>query len=225
MKNLNRKTHFFVAIMIGLSIPVFFACLDIWELELDPSFSNLIEVLKSQNLYLFSSILFPVLFVIVETLLFQIRQKSNYIEEEFEYLKVLLNATPDAIIFLNEEKQIIFQNNQSKLLFNNFANVLHQTEILKFFNQVEFIQKETAIDSNIIDSHPFLLNFKLAKFKERKNYIVSLKDLKKLKDKEKIIEDQKHQMIEKNKLASLGEMAAGIAHEINNPITVINSNN
>ena len=31
-------------------------------------------------------------------------------------------------------------------------------------------------------------------------------------------------MIEKNKLASLGEMAAGIAHEVNNPLGFISSN-
>ena len=69
------------------------------------------------------------------------------------------------------------------------------------------------------------MSFKLAKFNNRKNYFISFKDLKNLKDKEKIIEEQKHQMVEKNKLASLGEMAAGIAHEVNNPLTVIHSNN
>lgn len=31
-------------------------------------------------------------------------------------------------------------------------------------------------------------------------------------------------MIQKNRLASLGEMAEGISHEVNNPLAIINMN-
>lgn len=225
MNKINRIINSFIAAALGTSIPIFFAYLDMWELEIDTTMSNLIDMLKSQNIYQFSAILFPLVFIIFTELIFQIRTKNELLKQEFDYLKVLLNATPDAIIFLNEDQEIIFQNNQFKLLFNNFQNILKYTKVQDFFNQIEYIQKEVIIDSNISDEHPFLMSFKLAKFNNRKNFFISFKDLKNLKDKEKIIEDQKHQMLEKNKLASLGEMAAGIAHEVNNPLTVIHSNN
>jgi C4-dicarboxylate-specific signal transduction histidine kinase len=196
-----------------------------WELEIDTSLSNLFDMVKSQNIYQFSALFFPIVFIFVAELIQQVKAKNLLLMEEFEYLKVLLNATPDAIIFLNEDQEIIFQNNQFKLLFNRFDDVIEKTNLSDFFNQVEYIQKEVTLDSSLSQDHTFLMSFKLAKFKNRKNYFISFKDLKNLKDKEKIIEEQKHQMIEKNKLASLGEMAAGIAHEVNNPLTVIHSNN
>jgi|GEM_PF-2181368 len=44
---------------------------------------------------------------------------------------------------------------------------------------------------------------------------------KKLKETSAIIEQQNHQLLRQGKLAALGTMAGGIAHEINNPLTVI----
>lgn len=226
---MRNKLIFFItyliAALIGICVPVFFAFIDMWELEISTNLSNTVHTLNSQNIYQFSAVFFPIIFIIVAHLLIKINIKKNMIIADFQYLKVILNTTPDAIVFLNEKKEIVFQNNQFKLLFDSFHNILQETHLNEFFNQVEYIQKEISLDSNISTDHPFLMSFKLTHYNDRKNYFVSFKDLKSLRDKEKIIENQKHQMIEKNKLASLGEMAAGIAHEINNPLTVINSNN
>ena len=225
MKIFYRIFIYLIAILIGLSIPVLFAYLDLWQLQIEPSYENMLDMFSSQNIYQFSTLFFPLAFVMISELIVQVQRKTHQLVEEFEYLKLLLNATPDALVFLNEDFHALFYNNQFKLLFNNFDSILKETKIKNFTNQVEFIQKEIRINSNLTEQHPFLMNFKLIKYKNRKNYFVSFKDLKNLRDKEQIIEDQKHQMIEKNKLASLGEMAAGIAHEINNPLTVIHSNN
>lgn len=211
--------------MIGLSIPIFFAYIDMWELEIETNMSNLWDMLKSQNIYVFSAAFFPAVFCLISELIQQVKRKNDLLKEDFEYLKVLLNATPDAIVFLDENKKIMFQNNQFKLLFKDYKEVIDNTKINTYFDRIDYIQKEITIGSAVAQSHPFMMSFKLAKFNEKKNYFISFKDLKNLKDKERIIEEQKHQMIEKNKLASLGEMAAGIAHEINNPLTVIHSNN
>jgi C4-dicarboxylate-specific signal transduction histidine kinase len=53
--------------------------------------------------------------------------------------------------------------------------------------------------------------------------ILVLKDISELKKKEDVINKQREQMIGSARLASLGEMAGGIAHEINNPLAAISA--
>ena len=38
------------------------------------------------------------------------------------------------------------------------------------------------------------------------------------------LSDAKQQLVQSEKLASIGQLAAGVAHEINNPIGYVNSN-
>ncbi len=222
---IQRLINYLIATIIGLAIPIFFAYLGMWELEIDTNLNNLVDMVKSQNVYLFSAFCFPIIFMITIELISKNQQKNELIQKDFDYLKVILNATPDAIVFLDQDKKVTFQNNQFKSLFHNFESVYNDSDLASYVDNMDFIQKEVLIHSKVNDGHPFLMNFKATTYQDKKNYFLSFKDLKNLKDKEKIIEDQEYQMIERNKLASMGEMAAGIAHEINNPLTVIHSNN
>ncbi len=57
--------------------------------------------------------------------------------------------------------------------------------------------------------------------KNNKSIIVTFEDITIHNELEKEIEEQKIRMISAARLASLGEMSAGIAHEINNPLAII----
>jgi len=103
--------------------------------------------------------------------------------------------------------------------------VIETDQVSCYFSQIDHIQKETHLKSNVADDHPFLMSFKQTNFRQNKYFFISLKDLKNIKEKEFIIQSQRTQIVEQNKFSFLGEMAAGIAHEINNPLTVIYSTN
>ena len=224
--NYKSKTSYYTFFaLLGLIIPIFPVIRQLHKSNQSLTLDNFFHFLSSDGFYVIGFIVFPFLSVFIFQLVQQVVNQKKYIEEEFSYLKVLLNANPDAIIFLNEDQEVIFQNNQFSLLFDKYESIVEQANINSFFSQVEYIQKEVVLDSSFSENHPFLMSFKLARFQNSKNYFMSFKDIKSLKDKERIIEDQNDQMVEKNKLAALGEMAAGIAHEVNNPLTVIHSNN
>ena len=53
-------------------------------------------------------------------------------------------------------------------------------------------------------------------------YLQILEDVTALKEKERLIKEQELRFLASSRLASLGEMAAGIAHEINNPLAIVN---
>ncbi|WP_374079643.1 ATP-binding protein [Bdellovibrio bacteriovorus] len=55
-------------------------------------------------------------------------------------------------------------------------------------------------------------------------YLEVVEDVTALKEKERLLEEQEQKILASSRLASLGEMAAGIAHEINNPLAIIGGN-
>lgn len=53
-------------------------------------------------------------------------------------------------------------------------------------------------------------------------YLAVVEDITQKREKERQLKEQESKIIASSRMASLGEMAAGIAHEINNPLTIIN---
>lgn len=188
------------AIIIGLSIPVFFVMMDLAELSLSWSLTNSVDIFKSQRIYTFSAVVSP----FVTTLLFILFRN---LRTQREYFLRILKSLPSFVIVLDEDNKIHFQN----------------TEL---FDQTIFKAIDTQFSSNT--------NIQTIEIKEKtysvsivrigKHNVYNLKDITTIIASEKLITEQRQQLIRSEHLASLGTMAAGISHEINNPLSVIIGN-
>jgi C4-dicarboxylate-specific signal transduction histidine kinase len=140
----------------------------------------------------------------------------------------------DPLIVMNSEGLVEFVNDTAKDLFSintDFKDIgirdILGDEIVDSIKNEEikgnFQQKEIhfkAID-NVI--YPLLLS-RVSFLKgsdDEQEFIYSFVDLTLLKENEAVIEEQRIQLVQNTQLASLGEMASGIAHEINNPVTIM----
>jgi len=134
----------------------------------------------------------------------------------------LLNGY-SGILSLYKENKIVFKNNA----FDGFAkaNSTLETEIIsqakkmideKLF-QISFEKQLVKENSeNIFSIH----------LQQRKNneVIVVGVNIQQQKDKEEQIKAQQALLEQASKMASLGEMSGGLAHEINNPLAIISLN-
>jgi C4-dicarboxylate-specific signal transduction histidine kinase len=134
----------------------------------------------------------------------------------------------------------IFDSNNEKELFSlsekvRTSKLNTQTPIL--FLSVRKISLENALESlysspimsvvkpfsprDLTNTARLLINFKIQKEAlEEKNRKLE-EAIKENETNAKIIEDQRIQLFNKSKLSSLGEMASGMAHEINSPLAII----
>jgi PAS domain S-box-containing protein len=81
--------------------------------------------------------------------------------------------------------------------------------------------EEIHVNSNGVSRTHLLVIRKLPQSVKGSRYIVMTLDIEEKKALEREAENQRVQMIQSAKLAALGEMAAGVAHEINNPLAII----
>lgn len=225
MKRLKILTIYLFCALSGLIIPACFAISELLELELTFNITNIVRILESQNIYLFSSLLFPLFGIAINYLILRVKRQTRHIKSEFRNFKSILDACPDPIVFLDKDKKIIFQNEQFLEYFDCIQDIRERFDLGALLKGKTHFHGEVSTQTKLMDEHPFLFNYKTIDINDHTNHFLSFTDLKNLKDKENIIEDQRHQVIEKTRLAALGEMAAGIAHEINNPLTIIHSNN
>lgn len=172
--------------------------------------------------------------------------KNEIIKREFylysdqnsnrEYLgKLQLFITKDFIVEKIKKKVLLFMSSQfiKTFLLAWIFLTIFQIYIVKYVEQIIEFTKSFDLDSNILNR--LELNKKRSEFEIdevdllentfnrmlEKIYMLNQQKDQKISDQEKEIQIQKALEINSARLSSLQEMLSGMAHEINNPMTVI----
>ncbi len=164
-------------------------------------------------------------------LVFQELDKSQkQIQESEERVEVIANALPVVIAKIDAKGQILFANTA----FRKFASKIPEDPFSKlddFFDDdlIALIDKNRNLDRNgsfeyTRDTFGEVRNYEFTIIQTDGNdsdYILLGTDFTERRKTEQQLEDAQAQVVQSSKLASLGEMAAGLAHEIHNPIQSI----
>lgn len=104
------------------------------------------------------------------------------------------------------------------LVYTNFRLLKRKSIWIAFYSDVELLDEESLYVLDTARGH--LQNG----IKRRLNDVRILKRTVELQETVDHLDTAKRQLVQSEKMASLGQLAAGVAHEINNPIGFIRSN-
>lgn len=125
----------------------------------------------------------------------------------------------DKIFLIGKLISLILPDNheiEQLLDSKNLSGQLKVSSLVKAEILGESVKDKTSIPLEIS-----CLPVKLSEAKEQMIYIWYIRDLQKQIEFEKIIEMQRTELVTSSKLVVLGEMAGGIAHEVNTPLATI----
>ena len=148
---------------------------------------------------------------------------------------IIMDTIPCAVVLVNELGLIKECNIETeKLLLRNKTDIIDK-QISDFVPALATLDGQFDNEIAIKNMEESLLAPKFKhphiEFSGRKivikcavNYLITLIDINERKHSQKALSSLSQQLINAEKLASIGQLSAGIAHEINNPVGYISSN-
>jgi len=150
-------------------------------------------------------------------------------------IETVLDSIPGFVSCVNERLEYVWSNKKLGEKFGvkitNYVNRLGDFNVADNFPDVVrgFIRSGKQIDQfeyemTFPDGTCWMMIF-LSRYQEfgQERVLIISHDIQDLKTSEQELQRQRSLAIESSKLATLGEMSAGIAHEINNPLSVMMS--
>lgn len=179
--------------------------------------------------------------VIVVTLLLRIvnRQQRKLVESEERYRALfehasdgigVVTATDHRLIEANNKFCDLLESNAGELVQRDVRNII-QSPYAEAYATSDSLAKllgcnvsgetETVIETAGGVKRPVSISFNTLATDKERLIIIIMRDLSARRQIEAEREEMQRQLFETSKLASIGELSAGVAHEINNPLNGI----
>ena len=204
----KRIVAFAFACIIGQLAPLIFISLDLGELGLPWSFRNAFDIYQSQRIYFFSSIAFPAFLFFIFLLYLKIKNQRFFYQS-------ILDGAQEMVLVLDQSHKAIYRN----AAFDRSG--LDHSIAKAFLGQTFPIAVEIQAT---INNRPRFLLCSGNHSQVRRDFTFLFRDITTIRENLEKIKFQEETVLRSSQLASLGEMASGIAHEINNPLGVIIGN-
>ena len=168
-------------------------------------------------------------------------EKNKAEQERFNVIRandkanIIMDTIPCAVVLVDEHGLIKECNTETeKLLLSDKAEIIDK-KVSDFVPALATLEGQFDSEMAIKNMEESLLAPRFEQphieFSGRKivikcavNYLITLIDINERKHSQKALSSLNEQLINAEKLASIGQLSAGIAHEINNPVGYISSN-
>jgi PAS domain S-box-containing protein len=167
----------------------------------------------------------------------EVSQSKVALSEQETFLQTVINSVPALIGYWNQNLINVFSNSSYLEYFGNSRTTIKGSHIRDVLGEqiyqanLPFIDKvfkcETQVFEREIPIHLGKFRFLLVNYipdlrnNEVVGFFVVAMDITKVKELENERREYQAHLAASSKMSSLGEMAGGIAHEINNPLTII----
>lgn len=145
----------------------------------------------------------------------QQKDESRFLSENFEFMEIHFNSTRP-LRYSKFSQEIVKINDQYAHLNHSYLCPLEVDNEEKFLIWFTF--------SNAIELDEMTIELVDRGVDQLKNILQKQKSKTQLLDNYKKLQEVKSQLIQSEKMASIGTISAGIAHEINNPLSFLLTN-
>lgn len=166
----------------------------------------------------------------------ELMETRRIFEEKEQYNRAIIDAMPGFVSWIDRDHKYLGVNDHMCKFFHKKAedfigltvgevakdggdNIISDLVNELFENDIDLLQKEFSFDFN---DKTFWSYITLKKYNDGNNAVLVSTDTTKHKKAENQIREEQIKSETSAKLAAFGEMAAGIAHEINNPLAILN---